>query len=311
MSSPSNELQPNSNPSEGILLPDGSPSSQETPSSREKIRQSEDAEYVPVIIKRNDVIRRHPDDALNHAIEEGLEQLERPLVSLLLSAIAAGLIVGFSAMAVAVVLTGAQQMELNETASRLLTAFFYPLGFVVCVLSGAQLFTEHTATALYPVLDGKATWTRLVRLWLVVIVGNLIGAFCCAALHFSASEVTQAQEGYIQLGHHLTHFDNQSLFVSAVLAGWLMALGAWLIGASSRTLAQIAVVYIATFLIGVGGFHHSIAGSVEMFTAIFLSEEFNFLHATNFIATALLGNLVGGSFFVALLNYGHIRRTND
>jgi formate/nitrite transporter FocA (FNT family) len=294
-----------------ILLPDGSVVEQEVANQRKKLRQTEDQEYVPVIIKRNDVTRRHPDDALDHAIEEGMEQMERPALSLFLSSIAGGLIVGFSAMAVAVVLTATHNLELDETVARLLTAFVYPLGFVVCVLGGAQLFTEHTATALYPVLDRKANVAKLVRLWGLVIVGNLIGAFLCAGLHCAACEVVHAREGYLEIGHHLTRFSNSSLLVSAIMAGWLMALGAWLVGTSSLTMGQIAVIYIATFLIGVGGLHHSIAGSVEMFTAMFLFEEFTLSMAVNFIAVALTGNLIGGSFFVALLNYGHIRRTND
>jgi formate/nitrite transporter FocA (FNT family) len=292
-------------------MPDGSVANDTTKSQRQEERKTEDREYVPVIIKRTDETRRHPDDALQHAIDEGLEQLDRPTISLFLSAIAAGLIVGFSAMAVAVVLTAAGELKAPPIMSRLATAFVYPLGFVVCILGGAQLFTEHTATALFPVLDRKAGISNLIRLWLTIILGNLLGALACGGLHYFASEVIHAREGYLEIGHHLTMFSNPSLFMSAVLAGWLMALGAWLVGSSPRTIAQIAVIYIVTFLIGVGGLHHSIAGSVEMFAAMFLSSEFTISMAARFISIALLGNLVGGSCFVALLNYAHIRRTNE
>ena len=68
-------------------------------------------------------------------------------------------------------------------------------------------------------------------------------------------------------------------------------------------------IFMVTFLIGVGGLHHSIAGSAEMFSALLLSDEFSTAEAIRFIATALTGNLIGGSCFVALLNYAHIRRT--
>jgi formate/nitrite transporter FocA (FNT family) len=214
-------------------------------------------------------------------------------------------------MAVAVVLTATGELAASEIVCRIATAFVYPLGFVVCILSGAQLFTEHTATALYPVLDKKANMAKLLRLWLIVIAGNVIGAFACGGLHFIASEVSQAREGYIEIGHHLTKFSPATLFISAVLAGWLMATGAWLVGSSPRTIAQIAVIYIVTFLIGIGGLHHSIAGSVEMFAAMFLSSEFTVAMAAEFIGLALFGNLVGGTCFVALLNYAHIRRTNE
>lgn len=78
----------------------------------------------------------------------------------------------------------------------------------------------------------------------------------------------------------------------------------------SKTISQIRVIYVVTFLIGIGGLHPSIAGSVEMFTAMFLESSFTPAKAFNFVLVALLGNLVGGACFVALLNHAHIRRTN-
>lgn len=294
-----------------LVMPDGTPIENDSENQREKDRKSEDDDYVSVIIKRTDETRRHPDDALHHAIEEGLEQINRPALALLLSAIAAGMIVGFSAMAVAVVLTALGEAGASELIRRIGTAFVYPLGFVVCILSGAQLFTEHTATAFYPVLDRKASIGQLFRLWALVILGNLIGAVICGALQCWATEVVHAREGFVEIGHHLTKFSSGGLLISAVLAGWLMAIGAWLTVSSPRTIAQIAVIYIVTFLIGIGGLHHSIAGSAEMFTAMFLSSEFTPTMAARFISLALLGNLFGGLCFVALLNYAHIRHVND
>jgi len=52
-----------------------------------------------------------------------------------------------------------------------------------------------------------------------------------------------------------------------------------------------------------------IAGSVEIFAAVFASAEFTIGQSARFIGLALLGNLVGGSIFVAVLNYAHIRET--
>jgi len=99
--------------------------------------------------------------------------------------------------------------------------------------------------------------------------------------------------------------------LSALLAGWLMALGAWLILATPPTVSQIVSIYIVTFLIGLGGLHHSIAGAVEIFTAAFVSDDITTLRVIRFIGVALLGNLIGGSVFVAVLNYAHIRETRQ
>jgi formate/nitrite transporter FocA (FNT family) len=273
-------------------------------------RHVEDRRYVPVIVKRTDEARRHPDDILQIAIEEGRLQVERPAVSLALSAVVAGLILGFTAMAVAVATTVAGDFG-HPAWTRLATALVYPLGFIICVMSGVELFTEHTATAVYPVLDRKAPASAMLRLWVVVLAGNLVGAIVSAGLLTLADDVIGARAGYIQIGTHLVGNATLPLLASAALAGWLMALGAWLILATPPTVSQIASIYVVTFLIGLGDLHHSIAGAVEMFAALFASDMFTVGQAARFLSVAVIGNLVGGSVFVAILNYGHIRTTQE
>jgi formate/nitrite transporter FocA (FNT family) len=128
-------------------------------------------------------------------------------------------------------------------------------------------------------------------------------------LLISAEDVINAKPGYIAIGKHLIDYDNIPLFFSSLLAGWLMALGAWLVVATSPAFSQMISIYIVTFIIGIGGLHHSIAGSVEMFTAYLISDLFNYTQVLRFLVFTIFGNLVGGSIFVALLNYGHIRKT--
>ena len=250
-------------------------------------RIAEDSTWVPVIVKRTDEARRHPDDVLMAVIEEGLEQLSRPTFSLGLSAVAAGLILGFTAMAVAVVSVAAQPLADWPMIERLAVALVYPLGFVVCLMSGAELYTEHTATAVYPVLDRKARFGSLLRLWITIVVGNLLGAFVSASLMIGADSVIGAREGYIEIGRHLVEFPSMALLLSAVLAGWLMALGAWLIMATPPTVSQIVSIYIVTFLIGLGGLHHSIAGAVEIFAAVLASDEFAISEVTRFLLSLI------------------------
>jgi formate-nitrite transporter family protein len=283
---------------------------QSTTTERAIERKTEDEKYVPVIVKRTDEAVRHPDDTLEKTIKEGLEQLNRPFFSLSLSSIAAGMILGFTAMVVGIIATGMATVE-QPILVRLAIAAGYPLGFIICIMSGTQLFTEHTATAVYPVLDRKASISSLLRLWVIILVCNIIGAAISAGLLTQADNVIQAKEGYEIIAHHLVSFSAADLIISSILAGWLMALGAWLIMATQPTMSQLICIYVVTFIIGLGGLHHSIAGSVEMFTAYFISDHFTFSQTMRFIGLCVFGNLIGGSVFVAVLNYSHIRKTQE
>jgi formate/nitrite transporter FocA (FNT family) len=146
-------------------------------------------------------------------------------------------------------------------------------------------------------------------LWVLVGSGNLLGTLVSAGLLTAADDVIDARHGYIEIGRHLVSVELFPLLVSAVLAGWLMALGAWLILATPPTVSQLMSIYIVTFLIGLGGLHHSIAGSAEVFTAYLVSDEFTLAQVARFVGWAMMGNLVGGSLFVAGLNYAHIRQS--
>jgi len=277
---------------------------------RSRVRAEEDQQFVPVIIKRSDESHRHPDDVLEQAILRGHEQLERPFVSLILSSVAAGMLLAFTAMAVAIVAAIVADVD-NRLLQRLAKALVYPLGFIICIMGGTELYTEHTATALYPVLDRREKPVMLARLWIVVIIGNLIGAAIGAGLLTLAEDVIGAREGYQLVAYYLVIPSNVNLLISATLAGWLMAQGAWLILATPPNITQIVCIYMVTFLIGLGGLHHSIAGAVEMFVAVFTGDRYSMADTARFLALALSGNLLGGTMFVALLNYGQIRQSRQ
>ena len=79
--------------------------------------------------------------------------------------------------------------------------------------------TERTATAVYPVLDRKASVISLLRLWCVVIIGNLAGAAVSGYLLTAADPVVGGREGYLYLGHHLVAQETLPLLLSVLLAG--------------------------------------------------------------------------------------------
>ncbi len=276
-----------------------------TKTDRQKARKEEDKTFTSVIIKRNDEATRHPDDTLEIAMHEGLEQVDRTNFSLFLSSFAAGLILGFVAMLVAL----AFQLPIeNSLLSRVAVACVYPLGFIICILSGSQLFTEHTATVFYPFLDKKIDFKMLVIVWAVIIAGNIAGTFCSSFLIYHADYIIEGKEGFLGVYNHLIHFSFFEVLYSAILAGWLMAQGGWLVLSTTTTSIKVICIYIVTFIIGIGGFHHSIAGSAEIFMGIFHSSVPEFQSGIKFILASLAGNLVGGSLFVAILNYSHIRK---
>src|SRR5450755_4379964 len=111
---------------------------------------------------------------------EGEGELSRTISALAFSAISAGLSMGFSLFTMSVF-----EAYLPDTPWRPLVASFgYTVGFLIAILGRRQLFTENTLTPILVLLhrfDGPTLWS-VVRLWAIVIAGNLAGALGFATL---------------------------------------------------------------------------------------------------------------------------------
>ncbi len=134
---------------------------------------------------------------------------------------------------------------------------------------------------------------RVIRLWAVVLCANLVGTFlfalCIARVAIFDAQVRQS---LIQIG--MSHLGSSFgiVFVREIFSGWLIAWMVWLLpGAES---ARVVIIIILTYLIGLAGFNHIIAGSTTRFYLVFMKSISWGTYLTQFFVPTLLGNILGG-----------------
>lgn len=234
---------------------------------------------------------------------EGEEELARPASALAWSALAAGLSMGFSFIA-----EGLLASRLPDQPWRpLISRAGYSVGFLIVVLGRQQLFTENTLTVVLPLLLKKdlSTLLRMLRLWAVVLAANLVGTFlfalCIGKIHLfdPHTQQTLTDIGATHLGGGFG-----TVLMRAIFAGWLIALMVWLLpGAES---ARVGIIIIITYLIGISGFNHVIAGSTTMFFLIVTKVITWKVYIAQFLVPTLLGNVIGGMSLVAALGHAQV-----
>jgi formate/nitrite transporter FocA (FNT family) len=247
---------------------------------------------------------------LHEQIETSLHEHRRTRFSLLLSSFTAGLEVGFSLL----IMAAAYSMFAGNSSANfmhVLLAFCYPLGFVFVIIGRSELFTEHTTLAIFPVLNGDETIKNLLILWGIVYIGNIIGGciFSFLVVYLGQEMMSIKPDTFYELAHKLTDYSNQAILVSAVFAGWLMGLLAWLLASVNETISRILMVILVTVVIGFLGLHHSIVGNIELFAGFISSDKISFDVYIKTLLLASLGNLLGGVFFVALLKFSHVKNS--
>lgn len=245
---------------------------------------------------------------LRHEIAEGLDALGRPAVGLFVSGLSAGLDIGFSLFLMAVAMSHGEG-ALPRSAERLLVANLYSVGFLFVILGRSELFTEQTTLAVLPTLGGRSTVGALLRLWGLVWASNVLGAAAFAGLATQIGPALGVIEprAFGAIAHRLIDHPSTVIFLSGILAGWLMGLVSWLVAAGRDTIGQIVLVWLVTTSIGFAGLHHAILGAVEVLAGAFAGQGVGPADVGRFLLWATLGNTVGGVVFVAILKYGLAR----
>lgn len=184
----------------------------------------------------------------------------------------------------------------------------YPIGFVFIVLGRYQLFTENTLTPVTLVLTRIVSLRRLMRIWGIVFVANLLGA-SLAAFFLAGTDVFSAEAHAVALGFgaHAEAASWTSLFSKSVIAGWLVAGMVWLTHAARDAVARLLLVYLLMFMIPTADLFHCITGSIEVLYALFYGQTTFAAYLAGFLVPVTLGNTVGGVLLVALLNYAQTK----
>jgi formate/nitrite transporter FocA (FNT family) len=240
-----------------------------------------------------------PGEVVYEAIKnEGVHELGRSSSALAWSGLAAGLSMGFSFIA-----QGLLHSHLPEAPWRpLISNFGYTVGFLMVILGRQQLFTENTLTPILPLLQGKVRklLPNVLRLWTIVLATNMVGTMIFAVVVAKFDVVTpEVKTSLLEIGRNLMKLSFGTMMLKAVFAGWLIALMVWLLPAAES--ARIWIIIIISYLVGVGGFPHIIAGTTETFYLVAaggtsLGEFFG-----GFALPTLVGNILGGVPLVAAL----------
>jgi len=239
---------------------------------------------------------------------QGDHELERSIAALWWSALAAGLTMGLSLMAMGLFKSRLPDVE----SSHVIASLGYSAGFLAVILARQQLFTENTLTAVLPVMSKPTlqNFGRLLRLWGVVLFGNLCGTLLVAYVMLNLPIFdTQTDHAFLEIGRKVMENDVMHMFSKGIVSGWMIATMVWMI--ASMEAAKIWIIILITYLMALGDFTHIVVGSAEASYLVFAGELSWSDFWLVFAAPTLGGNIIGGSFIFAILSHAQIRSEKD
>lgn len=247
----------------------------------------------------------------------GVKKARLPLLATAMLGVLAGAFIGLGAMFATVVWSDA---NLGYAAGRVLGGVVFSLGLLLVVVAGAELFTGNNLLVM-AWADRRITLRELLRNWIVVLLANAAGAAGLAVLVWLSGHPAGANGAigakYAALAAAKCQLSTATAFWSGVLCNVLVCLAVWMASAGRSVVDKaVAIVFPVSAFVACG-FEHSIANfyvltlgllvrgpeSSELAAAITLSG------ALHNLVPVLLGNLLGGSGFVALVYHVIYRRS--
>jgi len=250
----------------------------------------------------------------------GVVKANRDALALLVLGVFAGAFIAFGGMFSTVVLSGSEALPWG--VARLLAGVVFSLGLILVIIGGAELFTGDTLMVM-AYASNKISLARLLRAWVLVYFGNIIGSLATVALVFASGHYGYGSgligKTALAIANSKAALPTMQLLALAILCNVLVCLAVWMcFGARSITdKVMVIVPPIAAFV--AAGFEHCVANMylLPFGLAIKLWADPSFWAHTGLsagqygaltvdnilhnIAIATIGNLIGGSLLVGVV----------
>lgn len=201
---------------------------------------------------------------------------------------------------------------------RLIGGLAFCLGLILVVVAGAELFTGNNLIVMAYV-DGKVTIKQLMQNWLIVYIGNFVGAIGVMMLIYFSGHWTIADGAVgakvIAIANAKVNLTWIEAFTRGILCNILVCLAVWLCFAGRTVVDKVlAILFPITAFVAMG-FEHSVANMYFISAGLVAKQQAELLSLMgtvnldnltimNFLLDNLLpvtlGNIVGGSVFVGL-----------
>ena len=253
--------------------------------------------------------------------QAGAAKARMPLTKMLFLAILAGFLIGFPAL-----VTNMAGYSLdNNSILRVISGVLFAFGLGMVIITGAELFTGNTLI-LISVLDAKATVAGMLRNWVVVLLGNFVGAMLLSwiAARFgwlgAGSNALADFSMKVAQGKMTMPFANALMM--GVLCNILVTLGVLQSLAGKDGASRILGAWGPVMFFVTCGFNHSIADMtycmVGLFGKVYYAAEaaaYPMLTWGNYLLGNLLpvtiGNAVGGCAVGLLFWFCFLRKAKQ
>lgn len=264
-----------------------------------------------------------PSEILEGNIKTEAKRVNMPIFKLVLLGILAGMFIAGGAAASNVAMHNISNVGL----ARLVAGVIFPVGLMMIVIVGGELFTGDCLLIL-GIMDKKYNVLQAIKVLVIVFITNLLGSVIIAFIVYESGQFnyTDGLLGAftIKVALSKTGLSFTNAFCSGILCNIFVCLAVLMAASSKQVSGKILGIFFPIMAFVVSGYEHCVANMYYIPAGIIAKmndsyvakakDAYNFTDAkldglnikTFFVDNLIpvtLGNIVGGMLFVGVILY--------
>src|SRR5450756_1146017 len=189
----------------------------------------------------------------------GQGKCRMPMKRFFVLAILAGAFIAFGAQLSIIVGSDA---TLGFGFTKFIAGAVFSVGLMLVVVAGAELFTGDNLIVI-SALEKKVRWGEVLKTWIAVYIGNLVGSvFIALLLYWSglwSMNGNLVGSAALKIAGTKVGLTFVQGLVRGILCNWLVCLAVWMATASKDIIGKLFAVFFPVMAFVASGFEHSVA----------------------------------------------------
>lgn len=258
-------------------------------------------------------------EGVQNIIEAAVKKKEKMNESVLryfASAMLAGAYVGIGIILIFSI--GAPLAAIHSPLQSIVMGMSFGIALTLVIFAGSELFTGNNMFFTMSTLARRTTMGDLGKNWVLVFIGNLVGAVVLSLLVYGTGLFQQIGADHLIFKAAATKMSLpvSMLFFRGILCNWLVCLAIWMASRAKDDISKLVLIWWCLYAFIASGYEHSVANMTLLSTALLLPGHPDTITVAGWMHNMIpvtLGNIVGGAVFVGMAYWfiSPVRRQNQ
>lgn len=245
-----------------------------------------------------------PKEIAQATVDIGYEKANKSALSLLLLGILAGAFIAFGGIGATIM----SALVEDKGIGKLIGAAVFPVGLMLVVIAGAELFTGNNLMTL-GVMTSRYNLKNMLKNWTIIYISNFIGSIAVALLVAeSGLYIGAVADKAINIATKkvdiMTSFGLGAVIIRGIFCNIIVVISVWLATGAKDIVSKIFACWFPVMLFVLSGYEHSIANMFFIYVGKFVGADINTAQIwINNIIPVTIGNLIGGAVIVPVFYY--------